>query len=72
MPPDSNNEMAALTAEQLHKLRPELTERQVFERCRLAIEMGYGAIEMLLEEPEMDPDYVFKQVARAVMEVYQS
>ncbi len=69
---ESNQQMAKLTAKRLRQLRPELGPQEAYDRCRLAIEIGYSAIEMLLEEPRMSRNRVFKQTAAAVMNAYTS
>ena len=67
---DANREMAEFSAAHLRKLRPELSHKQAYDRCRLAIEIGYSAIEMLLEEPDMSRKPVLRHTAKAVVSVY--
>jgi hypothetical protein len=39
---------------------------EAYEQARLAVELGYAAIEMLLEVPELDSGRVLKSAARAI------
>lgn len=67
---DANEAMAWLTVPILLEIRPELTEQDAFERCRLIIEIGYSAIEMLLEVPSMSAEGVLRMVARSTTDLF--
>ena len=67
---ESNKEMARLTAKRLQQLRPELSRQEAYDRCRLVIELGYSAVEMLLEEPGLNKSRIFKQTAAAAVKIY--
>lgn len=67
---NANREMAELTVPQLRRLRPGLSRREAYDRCRLAIEIGYSAIEMLLEVPDMARTRVLEQTAKAAVSAY--
>lgn len=59
------------TALRLRALRPEVSERDAYDRSRLALEIGYRAVEMLLEDDEMSREDVFRHTASAMMHVYR-
>lgn len=65
-----NHDMAVVTARHLRMMNPELDEKEAYDRARLAIEIGYSAIEMLLEELDMSVDRVLEQTAAAVTGIY--
>lgn len=66
---DANEAMAKLTVPILCDIRPDLSEQEAFERCRLIIEIGYSAIEMLLEVPSMSTEGVLRLVARSTTDL---
>ena len=61
---ESHAHVARLLAAQLSG--PRTGRREAYERARLAVELGYAAIEMLLEVPDMDARPTLRTAARAV------
>ena len=62
----SHRALAGSLAEQAMRDMPG-AEREALERiARLAIEIGYAAVEMALEEPGIDIDATMKLAARAI------
>ena len=67
---DANDSMAHLTVPLLREIRPSLSEQEAFERCRLIIEIGYSAIEMLLEVPSMSVEPILRLAAKATTDLF--
>lgn len=65
-----NTDMAKLGGEILAEMRPELSTKDAIERARVAIEIGYSVIEMLLEVPTMSRRRVLDRTNKAVMGVF--
>ncbi|MFN7179512.1 TetR/AcrR family transcriptional regulator [Hyphomonas sp.] len=63
---ESHAHVAAIMAKEMAGGRRGRARTEAFERARLAVELGYAAIEMLLEVPELDTDRVLKSAARAI------
>ncbi|NIJ41898.1 AcrR family transcriptional regulator [Parvibaculum indicum] len=45
---------------------PEVPRADAYDRCRLSVEIGYAAVEMLLETAECDRERVLERTAEAV------
>lgn len=65
-----NTEMANLGGSVLLKMRPEITSKDAIERARIAIEIGYSVIEMLIEVPSMSRKRVLERTNKAMMGVF--
>lgn len=63
---ESHAHVAGLMAAELSAGKRGKAKAEAYERARLAVELGYAAIEMLLEVPELDADRVLKSAARAI------
>lgn len=63
---DSHAHVAEIMAKEMAGGRRGRARSEAYERARLAVELGYAAIEMLLEVPELDADRVLKSAARAI------
>ncbi|MAB12471.1 TetR/AcrR family transcriptional regulator [Parvibaculum sp.] len=48
---------------------PDIARDDAYDRCRLAVELGYASVEMLLETAECDRERVIDRAARAVRAV---
>lgn len=62
----SHRLLAASIADQAVERDPAIDRAALERMVRLAIEMGYAAIEMALEEPSLDVDETMRLAARAV------
>lgn len=62
----SHRALAASLVEQEIGNDPSLDQAALERMVRLAIEMGYAAIEMALEEPALDVDQTMRLAARAI------
>lgn len=67
----SNQYAARETAKALCPLRPDLTEDQLYSLTRVGIEIGYTAIELLLEENDLDPEATCRRAASAIISLYK-
>lgn len=65
---DSHAHMADLMTGRLAPGLRGKARRGVYARARLAVELGYAAIEMLLEVPELDAGIVLRSAARGIAE----
>lgn len=54
-------------ARQLGTLNFELSDAAAFRRARLAVEIGYAAVELLFEDPTDDEADILRQTARAIL-----
>ena len=48
---------------------PDIARDDAYDRCRLAVELGYASVEMLLETAECDRERVIDRAARAIRAV---
>ena len=58
----SRDMVAAEFAETLRQQYPNTDERRVAVACRLIVELGYSASEMVVEEPDRDADLINREV----------
>lgn len=62
----SHAHVAGLMAAEMTSGKRSKAKAEAYARARLAVELGYAAIEMLLEVPELDVDVVLKATARGL------
>ncbi|MEL7296100.1 MAG: TetR/AcrR family transcriptional regulator [Pseudomonadota bacterium] len=67
---ESHNAMAAASAPAIAAARPTLSDDEVFRRARLGVELGYAAIEMLLELPKLDAARILHATANGTLAMY--
>ena len=67
---EANSRAAHGVARQLRAVRPELSEAEAYERTLLGVEIGYGAIEMLLEHSGLNNHRTLQVTAQAIVAVY--
>ncbi|MEM7097592.1 MAG: TetR/AcrR family transcriptional regulator [Pseudomonadota bacterium] len=67
---ESNERAAHAFAGPLKVIHPELSADEAVERTRLGVEIGYSAVEMLLDTPSFCVDRVLAQTAQAVVAIY--
>jgi AcrR family transcriptional regulator len=58
----SRDMVAAAFAETLRDQYPNTDERRIQVACRLIVELGYSASEMVVEEPDRDADIINREV----------
>ncbi|MEM1152546.1 MAG: TetR/AcrR family transcriptional regulator [Pseudomonadota bacterium] len=66
----ANETAAALGAQQLSAVFPKRSKKESYERAWLGIEIGYSAIELLLENENLSTKRVLNQTAKAVVTIY--
>ena len=64
---ESHHHVATGLAKQVNALNLNLSEKAAFRRARLAVEMGYAAVELVFEDPLDDEVDVLHQAARAIL-----
>jgi len=62
----SHNYVATLMTERYIEINPDVARDDAYDRCRLANEIGYACVEMLLETAECDRDRVIARTAKAI------
>ncbi|MEM9623751.1 MAG: helix-turn-helix domain-containing protein [Pseudomonadota bacterium] len=67
---EGNERAAWTTAEQLKAARPELSDQEAYQRTLLGVEIGYSAIELLLQRPGFASPDVLELTANAIVAVY--
>ncbi|MEM9667448.1 MAG: TetR/AcrR family transcriptional regulator [Pseudomonadota bacterium] len=65
-----NREMANVTTEQLMLIRPELSRNEAYERTRVAIEIGYSIVEMLLDDKRLPRMRILEKAAASIVCAY--
>jgi len=60
---ESRDRVIARQTEVLRELFPRVDERQLQSAVRLSEEVGYGVIEMILEDPSLDEERVIAESA---------
>ncbi|MEL7453004.1 MAG: TetR/AcrR family transcriptional regulator [Pseudomonadota bacterium] len=63
---DSHHDMAAALAKAAVVFRPRLSEAEVYRQSRLSIEIGYTAIEFVLENPDLDRRAIIRDASNAI------
>ena len=63
---ESHAHVAGLMAAEMAPGKRGKVKAEAYARARLAVELGYAAIEMLLEVPELDAETVLKSTARGL------
>jgi hypothetical protein len=58
----SRDMVAGAFAETLRRHYPNSDERRIQVACRLIVELGYSASEMVVEEPDRDADIINREV----------
>lgn len=66
---DSHREMARVLTEAELAANPGADHATLFAKMRLVVEIGYGAIEMAFEEPDLDVEDLMRDAARAILAV---
>ncbi|MEM7763080.1 MAG: TetR/AcrR family transcriptional regulator [Pseudomonadota bacterium] len=67
---ESHNAMALASAPAIAAAKPALSDEEVFRRARLGVELGYAAIEMLLELPDFDVERILHATAHGILAMY--
>ncbi len=65
----SHSHVATLTTGRYLELNPSVARNEAYDRCRLASEIGYACVEMLLETEECDRERVIGRTAEAIRAV---
>ena len=63
---DSHHEMATALAEAAVKHRPQLSKAEIYRQSLLSIEIGYTAIEFVLENPSLDRVATIRDACHAI------
>ena len=63
---DSHHEMATALAEAAVKHRPQLSKAEIYRQSLLSIEIGYTAIEFVLENPGLDRVATIRDACHAI------
>lgn len=58
----SRDMVAGAFAEMMRRQHPNTSERKLQVACRLIVELGYSASEMVVEEPDRDADIINREV----------
>ena len=58
----SRDMVAAAFADTIRRQYPNISERKLQVACRLIVELGYSASEMVVEEPDRDADMINREV----------
>lgn len=66
---ESHRKLATALAERALRLDPALDPGTLQARARLAVDLGYAAIELAFDEPGLDPDALMRDAARAIRAV---
>lgn len=64
---ESHRLVAIGLARQVNALNLDLSDKAAFRRARLAVEIGYAAVELIFEDPPDDEADLLKQTARAIL-----
>lgn len=67
---ESHAHMARENAQRLIEINPNLSMEEAYDRCRFVVEIGYGALEMLLETKESDRDRILRLAAIGINAVF--
>lgn len=62
----SHRRVASHLCDQLQMAWPHLDREQLYQTLRLGVEMGYGIIEMVFDEPDLDEPYILQTAATAL------
>ena len=62
----SHHMVASRLADRYLQLRPDVPRDEAYDRCRLANELGYACMEMLLETSDCDRERVIRLTAEAI------
>jgi len=62
----SHRALAEALAERALALNPQKGRASLVLRARLAVDLGYAAIELVFDEPELDREEVMADAARAI------
>lgn len=65
----SHTHVATLLTERYLEINPDVTRDDAYDRCRLASEIGYACVEMLLETSECNRERVIERTAEAIRAV---
>ncbi|SDL97761.1 TetR/AcrR family transcriptional regulator [Maricaulis salignorans] len=63
----SHRGVASGLARQLNGLNLDLSDEAAYRRARLAVEIGYAAVELIFEDPPDSEADILKQTARAIL-----
>ncbi|MCA8899743.1 MAG: TetR/AcrR family transcriptional regulator [Hyphomonas sp.] len=63
---DSHDDMARAMTEAALAGAPELVEAEIFRQARLSMELGFSAIELVLDDPSLDRVAIFRDTATAI------
>lgn len=63
---ESHTHVAQIMAERYLEANPHIPRDEAYDRCRLANEIGYACVEMLLETDECDRARVVDRTAKAI------
>ncbi|MEM9670772.1 MAG: TetR/AcrR family transcriptional regulator [Pseudomonadota bacterium] len=63
---EASDRLSQLSARHLMSVNPKISETEAFERCRLGVELGYSTVEILLEVPSLNKDFMIDQTAKAI------
>tara|TARA_R110002072_G_scaffold16229_5_gene63682 strand:+ start:3292 stop:3831 length:540 start_codon:yes stop_codon:yes gene_type:complete len=64
---ESHRGVATGLARQLNGLNLDLSDEAAYRRARLAVEIGYAAVELIFEDPPDNEADILKQTARAIL-----
>lgn len=63
---EANTQMALIGAKRLRPIMPDLSVAEAMIRNRVAVEMGYSIVEMLMEDPSINREAALKETAFAI------
>lgn len=66
---DSHREVSRRFTEAALQANPDADPAEIFAQMRLCVELGYGAIEMAFEEPDLDVTGIMNSTAKAILAV---
>ena len=66
---DSHREVAKRFTDAALQIDPGADPATIFPRMRLCVEIGYGAIEMAFEEPDLDLSDIMYNAAKAILSI---
>lgn len=67
---DSHKRISNMLAKQAMKLSPQLSRKEAYDRCRLANELGYACVELLLETNECSRERIIGLTAKAIYSIF--
>ncbi len=67
---DSHKRISNMLVKQAMELNPQLSRKEAYDRCRLANEMGYACVELLLETDECNRERIIGLTAKAIYSIF--